>query len=119
LVIAAVLAVSLAWFVGTVAKQLGGTDFIAYCVKQLTKPAAYVIAIVYSIGYTLFAAFEVRAIANISKQYLFENTPVEVVALVFLLVVLNALFGSRVGIIRLNTLFIPIVMVVGGIVLLF
>ncbi|MGO4274149.1 endospore germination permease [Paenibacillus sp. TAF58] len=66
-----------------------------------------------------YCAYEVRAIANISKQYLFEHTPVEAISLTFLLVVVYAVSGSRVGIIRLNILSLPIVIVISLVVLVF
>lgn len=117
--IAGVLAMMLAWLAGWVGKQANGTSFIDFSIRTVGKPFAYAFAFVYCTVFLLFTAYEVRAIAVISKQYLFEKTPLEVIALVFLLVVVQGVLGSRVGIIRLNSLFLPIVLFVSIVLLVF
>lgn len=48
----------------------------------------------------------------IAKQYLFMRTPIEAINLVFLLVVVYAVAGSSVGLLRLNMLFFPFVLTI-------
>ncbi|MGG1519389.1 endospore germination permease [Paenibacillus oryzisoli] len=93
--------------------------FFAFTSRLVGKPVAAVIVCGMFLYYLLFAAYVIRAISNISKQYLFERTPVEVVALIFLLVVIYAVAGTRIGLVRLNMLFLPIVLAIIGIVLIF
>ncbi|RTE08933.1 GerAB/ArcD/ProY family transporter [Paenibacillus whitsoniae] len=93
--------------------------FFAFTSRLVSKPIAALLVGSLSVYYICFSAYVIRAIANISKQYLFERTPVEVVALIFLLVLVYSVAGSRIGIIRLNMMFLPIVLFMIGIVLLF
>lgn len=85
-------------------------SFFEYTSLIATKPVAYVLTSLQCIYFFLFCAYEVRAIASISKQYLFDRTPIAFVALSFLLVIIYAVSGSRVGLIRLNVLFLPLVL---------
>ncbi|WP_079914582.1 endospore germination permease [Paenibacillus sp. 32352] len=84
--------------------------FFEYACLIVTKPIACVLIFLQGIYFFLFCAYEMRAIASISKQYLFVRTPIEFIAMTFLLVVIYAVSGSRVGLIRLNVLFLPIVL---------
>ncbi|MCZ8520788.1 MULTISPECIES: GerAB/ArcD/ProY family transporter [Paenibacillus] len=119
IVIAGGLAVGCAWVLGRLAGRYHGQGLYAYASSLISKPVAMVWVLCMSVYFMLFCAYEIRAIANISKQYLFERTPVEMIALTFLLVTVYAVAGSRIGLIRLNTLFLPIVMCISAFVLMF
>src|SRR5699024_8177427 len=54
-----------------------------------------------------------------SKQYIFVRTPMVVVLLIFLLVVIYGIYGSRVALFRLNMLLFPIIFLVSFVLLLF
>jgi spore germination protein len=69
--------------------------------------------------FLLLSSYVVRNIASISKDYLLDQTPIEVIVLVFLLVVVYAVSGSRVGLLRLNMLFLPIIILATIFILLF
>ncbi len=113
--IAACFAVILA----SLAIRMDKDSFYRYASKSITKPAAAVLVAAISIYFILFCGYETRAIASISKQYLFERTPVEAVACAFLIVVIYAVSGSRIGLIRLNALFLPLVLVIAALLLVF
>ncbi|MCI3925110.1 spore germination protein [Paenibacillus sp. TRM 82003] len=119
ILVAGALAVAFAWIAGRAAQEAGRDGALALGARVFSRPISYLVGGIYALAFLLFAAYEVRAIAVISKQYLFEKTPLEMIALAFLLVVVTGVFGSRVGIIRLNSLFLPIVITVGFIVLVF
>jgi spore germination protein len=73
------------------------------------KPLAYLFTVLFA-GYMMtFVAYETRGVASISRLYLFDRTPVEVICLVFMLVLIYAVAGPSVTLFRLNTLFLPIV----------
>ncbi|NQX65337.1 endospore germination permease [Paenibacillus alba] len=116
---AGIIAAGFAWLLAYIATHFSKQGYFAYATAAVTKPLAIVAVFSLSAYFLCFAAYEVRAIANISKQYLFENTPVEVISLAFLLVVVYGVSGARVGLIRLNILFIPIVITITVLVLLF
>lgn len=112
--ISILLAGGMALIFGIIVAKLGSRfkekSFFEYASLVVTKPVAYVLTFLQSMYFFLFCAYEMRAIASISKQYLFDRTPIEFVAVTFLLVVIYAVSGSRVGLIRLNVLFLPIVL---------
>jgi|SRR5690625_1094814 len=85
-------------------------SFITYTSTLVTKPIAILITFIYTLIAILMTAYEVREISFTSKLYLFEHTPIEVIALSFLLVVVYAVTGSRVGLLRLNMMFLPIIL---------
>ncbi|SDH67805.1 GerAB/ArcD/ProY family transporter [Alteribacillus bidgolensis] len=83
--------------------------FFTYASKICSKPVAVVLTILLGVHFLLLAAYEVRYVSVIARQYLLERTPGEIISLLFLLVVVYAVSGSRVGVIRLNLLFLPII----------
>lgn len=87
-------------------------SFLSYTSYLVTKPVAIVLAMINVVIALYLSAVSVRSVAFISQQYLFDRTPLEVLALLFLLVVIYAVSGSRAGVFRLNVLFLPIILVV-------
>lgn len=86
-------------------------SFLTYTSYLVSRPVAIVLTLInVCIGISL-SALSVRSAAFISQQYLFEKTPMEVLAISFLLVVIYAVSGSRAGVFRLNILFLPIILV--------
>lgn len=108
-----------AWIAARLAARFPGKTFHQYAVTIATGPVAALFSSVFLLYYFCFAAFETRTLVTISKQYLFNRTPAEVIGLAFLLVIAYAVAGTRIGLIRLNVLFVPIVLVVSGLVLAF
>lgn len=119
LVIGGIIATFIAWLVAKLAAGFPHQTFISYASLIATKPVAIVLTFIFSLIAFLIAAIEVREIADVSKQYLFDRTPVEVIALTFLLVVVYAVSGSRAGLLRLNMMFLPIILFIATIVLVF
>src|SRR5699024_6951497 len=96
-----------------------GQSFLSYTSYLVTKPVATIITFIYSIIAILLSAYSICSVAFISQEYLFEQTPMEVLGLLFLLVVVYAVSGSRAGIFRLNILFLPIILFVVLFIILF
>ncbi len=113
------IAAGLALVLAFLTIRMDKDNFYRYASKTITKPFAALVTAVVSLYFVLFCGYETRAIASISKQYLFERTPVEAVACAFLIVVIYAVAGSRIGIIRLNALFLPLVLVIAVLLLAF
>ncbi|MDI4644738.1 GerAB/ArcD/ProY family transporter [Cohnella hashimotonis] len=96
-----------------------GSTFHNYTAKIATKPIASLISAIYGIYFLLYLAYEVRSIAKISRMYLLENTPIAFITVAFLLIVVYAVSGTTAAMLRLNTMFLPIVLLISGVVLLF
>ncbi|MCK9858612.1 endospore germination permease [Paenibacillus sp. ATY16] len=107
------------WLVSKVAVRAGNKNFLDYSVTLVGRPFTYLIAALQFSYFLGFCSYETRAIANISKQYLFDRTPVEYISLVFILVVVYGVSGSRSGLLRLNILFLPSVLIMIVIVVCF
>ncbi|OPA80387.1 spore gernimation protein [Paenibacillus selenitireducens] len=110
ILVAGGIALFFGWIVSKLCGRFKRMTFYEYTSLIVTKPVAYVLTLLQAVYFLMFCAYEMRAVASISKQYLFDRTPIEVIALTFLLVVIVAVSGSRVGIIRLCVLFLPIVL---------
>ncbi|NOV03538.1 GerAB/ArcD/ProY family transporter [Paenibacillus planticolens] len=113
------LALGVAWLLAKISTHFSTQGYYAYASAAVTKPIAFIAVLSLSLYFISFCAYEVRAIANIAKQYLFETTPVEIIAFSFLMINVYAVSGSRVGLIRLNILFLPIVLFITACVLFF
>lgn len=96
-----------------------GDSFHQFATRLTARPIASLLSSIYGLYFLLYLSFEVRSIARISKMYLFENTPIAFISVAFLFVILYAVSGTTAAIIRLNTMFLPIVLLITIIVLLF
>lgn len=119
IVIGGLIVAFFTWMAASLAAQFPRQGFFSYASTLVSKPIAIFLTICFMTISILFTAYEVRVIASIFKQYLFEHTPIEVIALTFLLVVVYAVSGSRIGLFRLNTLFLPIILVITIFVIVF
>lgn len=106
------IAIFFTWMFAKFAAGFPHQSFFSYSSLIVTKPVAVIISFFFSVIWVGVAAFEVRRIADVSSQYLFDHTPVEVISLTFLLVVVYAVSGTRVGLLRLNMMFLPIIILI-------
>jgi spore germination protein len=107
------------WFISKFASKYRQQTFFSFASTVASKPVAVIICFIYALLYLLVSAYEVRKLTDITQHYLLEETPIEVLSLSFLLVVVYAVAGSRVGLFRLNTMFMPFVLFVSIIILIF
>ncbi|WP_010529584.1 GerAB/ArcD/ProY family transporter [Lentibacillus jeotgali] len=114
-----VIVIAMTWLVARLAAKFPQQSFLAYSSKITSRPAGIAFTVLLSIQGIMLTAYETRIIANVADQYLFDRTPVEVVALAFLLVVVYAVSGSRTGLFRLNMMFLPIILAISLIVMVF
>src|SRR5690625_3693706 len=98
LLIAGILQMGVIWLMAKVASSFPKQSFLSYSAKLVSKPVAVVFTFTFAVYYICVTAYDIRMLGHISEQYLFKKTPVEVVMLAFLLVVVYAVSGSRVGI---------------------
>lgn len=99
------------------ASYFPGQTFFKYASTICSKPVALILTIYGTIYFIATTSFQTRFVAIITKQYLLFKTPVEIISLVFLFVIVYAVAGSRIGLIRLNLLFFPITILVALFVL--
>ncbi len=119
LLIGGIVSTLFACLCAKLASRFPEQTFLAYSTAIVGKAMAVMLTLLYAVMFLGFAASSTREIANIAKLYLFERTPLEVIALAFLLPVIYAVAGSRAALLRLNLLFLPVVLVIICIVLLF
>ena len=103
------MAIVFAWICAKLASRFPGQSFLEYTSSLVTRPVAIILTLLFSVYFLSFTAYEMHVAANISKLYLFDRTPVEALGLVFLLVVVYAVSGSRAAILRINLMFMPII----------
>lgn len=116
ILIGGIMAIILAWIVAKIASSFPNQSFLTFASSLVSRPIAILLSIIFIIQYIVLSSFQIRGIATVSHEYLFDRTPLEVVCLAFILVVVYAVSGSRAAIFRLNILFFPFV--IGGLLLL-
>jgi spore germination protein len=115
---AGIVAMGCAWTAAKLTTKFHNRTYLEFAAFVGGKPTGYAIAIFYLFYYCSFTAYISRSVAELAKQFLFERTPLEVISVSFVLVVVFAVSGSRVGLVRLTVIFLPFVVVVTGIFLL-
>ncbi|TRM11548.1 GerAB/ArcD/ProY family transporter [Lentibacillus cibarius] len=118
LVIGGTFAILMTWVVAKLAVQFPRESFFSYASSLTSKPVAVLFTLLFAIYGLSTTVYQTRAIASVSEEYLFERTPFGAVSLTFLLIVIYAVSGSRVGLFRLNMLFFPIVVFISLLVIL-
>ncbi|PYI51209.1 GerAB/ArcD/ProY family transporter [Paenibacillus flagellatus] len=110
LVIGGTLAAFFSWISLTLTLRFPGATFYEYTSRIVTKPVACVLTLLMAVHFLTFPAYVTRVLSDISRLYLLYRTPMEVLTLAFILILAYAASGSRAGLIRLNVLFLPIVL---------
>ena len=110
------IAIILGWLLAKIAVSFPNESFLSFATYLVSKPVAIVLCLLFILQYIAISSFQMREIATLSHEYLFDRTPLEVVCLAFILVVIYAASGSRAAIFRLNILFAPFI--IGGLMLL-
>ncbi|WP_080875229.1 GerAB/ArcD/ProY family transporter [Oceanobacillus timonensis] len=110
LLIVGLFATLITWAIAKFASGFQGQTFLTYASNIVTKPVAIILTSMFAVLSIFITAYQIRKISNISQQYLFDQTPIEVIAVTFLLVVVYAVSGSRVALFRINMMFMPIIL---------
>ncbi|MFC4559428.1 endospore germination permease [Virgibacillus kekensis] len=119
LLVGGVFVIFLTWLVGKLGSRFPQQPFLEYASKVISRPGAIGMTLLFSTLGVLIAAYEMRVIAQVSSKYLFEETPVPVIGLTFLLVVVYAVCGTKAGWFRINMMFFPIIVFISLSVVLF
>jgi len=106
------------WVLGKLTTQFPKQNLYDVVCLIINKKAATIITILFALYAMLFVSYEMRGTADISKLYLFDNTPIEVICFTFLLVVIYAVSGPSVVLLRLNLMFLPIVLLILAVLIL-
>lgn len=119
MIVGGLIATFFTWMFGKLAAGFPHQSFFSYSSLIVSKPVAIIVSFFFAIIWLIVTAYEVRRIADVSQHYLFDSTPVEIIALTFLLVVIYAVCGSRVGLLRLNMMFFPLILFISLIAFVF
>lgn len=112
ILIGGLITVFFVYIVAKLGARFPGSSLLDYTSAITYRPIAVVLCGFFSLHFLMFTAYESRMLSMIAKQYLFVRTPTEALNLVFLLVVVYAVAGSSVGLLRLNMLFFPFVLTI-------
>ncbi|MCR2802922.1 GerAB/ArcD/ProY family transporter [Paenibacillus soyae] len=104
-------AIFIAWLLARLSTRFRNRTFLEYTSEVASRPVAYVVGGLFAFYFLIFCAYITRSVAEMSKQYLFDRTPLEVISLCFMLIVIYAVSGSRTGLVRLTVLFLPFVFI--------
>ncbi|MFL0556222.1 GerAB/ArcD/ProY family transporter [Paenibacillus barengoltzii] len=118
ILIGGVGAIFFTWIVAKLISRFPKRNLYDIGRSVIGRPLAFLITLMFAVYMLAFVAFETRGVASISRLYLFDRTPIEIVCLVFLLVLIYGVSGPSVALFRLNTLFLPIVIMLIFVLLL-
>jgi spore germination protein len=119
ILIAGMIFTVLTYLSGKLAASFPRETFLSYATFLVSRPVAICLTFLIGVMAILIVAYVVRMLAFVIQQYLYIRTPMEVLALSFLLIVIYAVAGSRVGLFRLNLLFLPIILFIFVFVVVF
>ncbi|MBW4838584.1 MAG: spore germination protein [Paenibacillaceae bacterium] len=102
-------AILFTWMVSKLISRFPKQNLYEIAGKVIGKPLAVFFTLLFAVYMLTFVSYETRGVASISRIYLFDRTPIEVICLVFLLVLVYAVAGPSVALFRLNIVFLPIV----------
>lgn len=98
-----------AWIIAKLSARFPKQNFYQYTQRITAKSIAILLTSIFSVYMIVLTSLSVRAISNVSKLYMFERTPIEIISLAFFLVVIYAVMGSTTAVLRLNLMFLPII----------
>ncbi|TBL81121.1 GerAB/ArcD/ProY family transporter [Paenibacillus thalictri] len=100
------------WITAKLVSHFPNQNLFQLSAVIINKPAAYVLTVLFACYSLFFASYEIRGVTTISKLYLLNRTPDEVVCLVFLLVIVYAVAGSSTALLRVNLIFFPLIVII-------
>lgn len=111
IVLGGLIAILLGWLLAKIASSFPNESFLSFASYLVSKPIAILLCFLFILQFIMTSSFQMREIATLSHEYLFDRTPLEVVCLAFILVVIYAVSGSRTAIFRLIILFFPFIII--------
>ncbi|PFK34237.1 spore gernimation protein GerLB [Bacillus cereus] len=109
LLLGGLICASFAWLITKIAILFPKQTFFQYTSIYLSKPVAFIVTSIMVLTFAGITAYQARTISIISQTYLFSKTPIELLSFFYLLVVIYGVSGSRAALLRLNVLFLPVV----------
>jgi spore germination protein (amino acid permease) len=79
-----ILALILARFIGYIASKFPTETFVEYSAKLMTKPVSVILSIFLVAYFLIFCSLNLRIFAEVTKSYLLNSTPVEVIMITML-----------------------------------
>lgn len=119
LLVAGGLSIIITWLVASLPSRFPGQSFYSYTSAIVTKPIAFLLTAGMAVYFMLLTSYLIRVVSMVAKQYLFDMTPLEVIALLFLLIIIYGVSGESIGVLRLNLMFVPIILLISVTVILF
>ncbi|WP_373231192.1 endospore germination permease [Cohnella sp.] len=107
--IGGVIAAFFLWVIAKLVSRFPKKGFYDITTAIINKPAANILTLMISVYTMMFVCYETRGLASIARLYLYDRTPEEVICLVFLLVLIYGVSGPSIALLRVNLMFMPIV----------
>ncbi|MCM3784520.1 spore germination protein [Neobacillus mesonae] len=103
------VAVLFAWIIGKLSVTFPGENYHSMVTQIINRKMAHILTLSFALYFLLFVSYQIRGVSTITRLYLFDNTPEEIIGLIFLLVLVYGAVGPSIALVRLNLLFFPIV----------
>lgn len=108
IVVAGCIAMFAAFFVIKLSQMFPNKTFYQYSYQVIGKPLGYILNFVVIFYFTMLAGFEVRTMGEVIRSYLLDQTPTEVIIIVFMSVAVYLVTGGVNTILKLFELYFPI-----------
>ncbi|WP_248925781.1 GerAB/ArcD/ProY family transporter [Paenibacillus hamazuiensis] len=99
------------YVVGRLSQRFPGQTFFQYSLQIWGKPIGKILGFLLILYFFLIAAWQIRAMGELIRFYLLDNTPIEVIMLVFLWIGVYLADGGIRPIARLCELFFPVLVI--------
>lgn len=117
LVVGGLIALAFGWLIGKLAERFPGKGFRDIVSSVANRSLGNALSFVFALYTLTFVGYETRGLAVIAKLYLFDRTPQEAICFFFMLVLAYGVSGPSIGLLRLNVMFLPLVLLIVFVVL--
>ncbi|RBW71231.1 GerAB/ArcD/ProY family transporter [Bacillus taeanensis] len=107
-IIGGLIAIVVGYVIVKLSQKFPGKTFYEYSQLLTGSFLGRILGFFVIVYYTLLAAFEARAMAEVTRTYLMDQTPIEVTVIIFISVGAYLVFGGINSIVRLFELYFPV-----------
>ncbi|MGO4886427.1 GerAB/ArcD/ProY family transporter [Anaerobacillus sp. MEB173] len=112
ILIGGAIIMTLVYFYTKLQRYFPGQSLFQYIAQgPLGNVITYLLTLLLVIYFMLIVAYVLRIVTVVTKMYLLNQTPAEVITLIFILLITYAVKKQTQGIVHLNLLFVPIILV--------
>lgn len=119
ILLSGIVMICIGWFTGQLIVRYPERHLSDIATQLLGVWATRILFFIYGLVMLNYFAVIIRLTGTLAKMYFFDLTPIEVLVLIFALAIIYCVSGLRIAIMRINQMFIPLILAALAIILLF